>query len=66
MNFLSLSDGEKVTSVLAMPKEIKEVKDLSSISYDYHITRGITNNIIIEIFLLKNGLTNDYRTLQFF
>lgn len=26
MNFLSLSDGEKVTSVLAMPKEIRDAK----------------------------------------
>ena len=26
MNFLSLSDGEKVTSVLAMPKELKNMK----------------------------------------
>ena len=29
MNFLQLSDGEKVTSILPMPKDIKEVKGLS-------------------------------------
>ncbi len=29
MNFLSLSDGEKVTSVLAMPKEVKAIEGLS-------------------------------------
>lgn len=29
MNFLSLSDGERITSVLPMPKELKEMKELS-------------------------------------
>lgn len=29
MNFISLSEGEKVTSVLPMPKDLKESKDLS-------------------------------------
>lgn len=29
MNFISLSDGEKVTSILQMPKDIKNDKDLS-------------------------------------
>jgi DNA gyrase subunit A len=29
MNFLSLSEGEKVTSILAMPKNLKENKELS-------------------------------------
>ena len=29
--------------------QVKEIPDLSGINYDYHITRGITNNIIIEI-----------------
>src|SRR5690606_37004001 len=29
MNFISLSEGEKVTSILPMPKNIKENKDLS-------------------------------------
>ena len=29
MNFLQLSDGEKVTSILPMPKDVKEMKGLS-------------------------------------
>jgi DNA gyrase subunit A len=29
MNFISLSEGERVTSILAMPKNLKENKDLS-------------------------------------
>ncbi len=29
MNFISLSEGERVTSILAMPKNLKESKDLS-------------------------------------
>jgi DNA gyrase subunit A len=36
MNFLSLSADENVTSVLAMPKETKEIKDLSVMM----VTRG--------------------------
>jgi len=29
MNFLQLSDGEKITSILPMPKDMKELKDVS-------------------------------------
>jgi DNA gyrase subunit A len=29
MNFLQLSDGEKVTSILAMPKDMKELAGVS-------------------------------------
>ena len=29
--------------------QVKEIPDLSGMKYDYHITRGITNNIIVEI-----------------
>src|SRR6185436_848920 len=29
MNFLSLTEGEKVTSILSIPKNLKESKDLS-------------------------------------
>src|SRR3989344_544934 len=29
--------------------QVKEIPNLSAINYDYHITRGITNNIIIEV-----------------
>lgn len=38
MNFLSLSDGEKVTSVLAMPKEIKALEGLSVMMVTKHGT----------------------------
>jgi preprotein translocase subunit SecF len=29
--------------------QVREIPDISGINYDYHITRGITNNVIIEI-----------------
>ena len=29
--------------------QVKEIPDLSSLKYDYHITKGITNNVIVEI-----------------
>jgi len=34
--------------------EVRELGDLSNIPYDYHITRGITTNVLIEIPLEEN------------
>jgi len=48
MNFLSLSDGEKVTSVLAMPKDAGELKDLSLLM----VTKaGTAKRVALESFV---------------
>ena len=65
MNFLSLSADENVTSVLAMPKETKEVKDLSVMM----VTReGVGKKLMllvsmmfdeVELLLLKLQITTN-------
>ncbi len=55
MNFLQLADGEKVTSILAMPKDIKEMKGVSLMMMTKH---GTTKKSSAESFkdVRRNGL----------
>ena len=47
MNFLSLSDGERITSVLVMPKSVKEAKGLSLMMLT---ARGVAKKVSAEMF----------------
>jgi DNA gyrase subunit A len=55
MNFLQLADGEKVTSILPMPKDIKEIQGVSLMMITKH---GTTKKSAAESFkdVRRNGL----------
>ncbi|MFA5987248.1 MAG: DNA gyrase subunit A [Candidatus Paceibacterota bacterium] len=55
MNFLSLSDGERVTSVLAMPKEVKAAEGLSLLLVT---KQGVTKKVSASSFkdVRRNGI----------
>lgn len=58
MNFLQLSDGEKVTSILPMPKEMKNAKGEESVSLMMITKNGTVKKSSAESFkdVRRNGL----------
>lgn len=58
MNFLQLSDGEKVTSILPMPKEMKNAKDTEHVSLMMITKNGTVKKSSADSFkdVRRNGL----------